>query len=827
MPQALENEGRPVIIRLLNRHHCMWQELRYAARTLRRAPMFAATAVLTLGAGLGLNATLFTLFNAYVLRPVAVRDPYSLYELGWNTKRASRHNFTWDQYQTIRTEAPLFSDATASAPMFSRVEQRNLLGMLVSGNYFSMLGAGTMMGRPILPDDASAPGGRPVVVLTYQIWNAVFGQDPNILGRKISINGHKFEVVGVCTPDYTGIDPVPIDFFAPITMQSALSPGRDLFGPENPALIHIAGRLRPGISVDQAQAALTVFVKHATEQLSESERSIQATLTSKATALPLNAMVMAAFLPLIAAFVLVLLICCANVSNMMLARAVARQREIGVRLSLGAGRFRLVRQLLSESLLLALLAGAVGFSVSYVTLSAGQQLLFRTFPPSFAKLIRFIPLTPDYRVFLFIVLAAAFSTIFFGLAPALQATGTSLVNALRGEFSAHFRASRLRNSLVISQITVCLILVVLTGILLRTSSAYQQIDLGYSVRGVVFPIIFGRAERALTVKLARDLKTQPWVDFVAAARRVPLGDSLASIAVAAERGKPVVSGGYNLVSSEYFEVFGIPIRSGRNFSNEETNSEAAVAIVSQSTAHRIWPGEDALGKTIYIEKDPARPDAERPLFDHALVIGIAKDVISGQVWDGPDPTMLYFPASANSRRSMTLLIRGKDDTNSTRRLFDASLARMIPDQAAVVSSLEDGFVLQVYPFRAASWIGYLLGAVALALTLSGMYGVMSYLVSQRTKEIGIRMALGATPGSVVRLILGDSLRLAAAGLGLGLLVSLGTSRLLHHWLSMLKAYDVLAYSTGLTIVLVAAVAAAFFPSTRASHINPVDTLRAD
>src|SRR5258706_15049040 len=194
----------PVIIRLRNRLHFMWhwetlaQDLRFAVRTLRRTPMFAATAVLTLGVGLGLNATLFTLFNAYVLRPVAVRDPHSLCELGWNTKRASRQNFTWDQYQTIRTEAPLFSDAAASAPMFSRVEQRNLLGLLVSGNYFTVLRAGTMMGRPILRDDASAPGGRPVVVLTYQVWNGMFGQDPNILGRQISINGHKFEEVCVC-----------------------------------------------------------------------------------------------------------------------------------------------------------------------------------------------------------------------------------------------------------------------------------------------------------------------------------------------------------------------------------------------------------------------------------------------------------------------------------------------------------------------------------------------------------------------------------------------------------------------------------------------------
>jgi predicted permease len=486
----------------------MFRDLRYALRTLRSAPAFAITVVLTLGIGLGLNTTLFTLFNAYVLHPFAVKDPYSLYRFGWETARTARQGVTWEQYQDLRTEAPLFSDTMAFSPFLARVESRNLTGMAVSGNYFTMLNVGASHGRPILPEDASTPGSRAVVMLSYQFWNAAFAGDPAMVGRTIRIAGRPFEVVGIGPADFIGVAELPIDFFIPLTMQGAVVPGPDLFGPEKPRGAFIIGRLRPGVSLDKAKAALTVWIKHATEDLPESERAIQATLQSAATPVSIDGDLAAAFLPivlpLIVVFGLVLVICCANVSNMMLARALARQREIGVRLAMGAARSRLIRQLLSENLLLSLLAGAVGFAVSNLAIRGAQRVLVATIPPAL-NLLHGAPLHPDYRVFLFILAAAGLSTILFGLAPALQATRTSLVEALRGEFTARVSSSRLRSMLVVSQISVCVILLVVTGILLRGSGKYQHADLGYRIHGVVYPFFLGSGKGVARPEVAQRL----------------------------------------------------------------------------------------------------------------------------------------------------------------------------------------------------------------------------------------------------------------------------------------------------------------------------------
>ena len=320
----------------------MIKDIRYALRTLRSAPAFAIAVVLTLGIGLGLNTTLFTLFDAYVLRPFAVKDPYSLYHFGWQTTRAARQGLTWRQYQDLRGEAPVFSDIVGFSPILTRVESRNVQGLAVSGNYFPAFHVGALYGRPILPDDASEPGSNPVVVLSHQFWLSEFAGDPAVVGRTIRIADRPFQVVGISPQDFTGVAEVPIDFFIPITMQSAVIPGPDLFGPEEPRGVLVIGRLRPDVQLDQAKAALTVWIEHATEQWPESDRAIQATLVSAATPLSKDGDILRAllpvFLPLVVVFGLVLVICCANVSNMMLARALARQKEIGVRLAMGAAR---------------------------------------------------------------------------------------------------------------------------------------------------------------------------------------------------------------------------------------------------------------------------------------------------------------------------------------------------------------------------------------------------------------------------------------------------------------------------------------------------------
>ena len=476
---------------------------------------------------------LFTLFDAYVLRPATVHDPYSLYQLAYSTQRVrTQPSFTWDQYQALRSGSPALTDAIASEEFFARVDRRSLGGLLVSGNYFTMLGIPMTFGRPILPEDAATLGAGQVVVLSYQIWKSEFGADPSIVGRKILVNGQPMVVIGICGADFAGLSmtDTPEDLYMPVTMAGLLVPHANPFAADRPAVLQLVGRLLPAISQDRAKAALTVTMSHLTESLPPSEQAAQAVLVSKATALPLDPKILAIFSPLILTFGLVLVICCANVTNMMLARAIARQREIGVRLSLGAGRSRLVCQLLSESLLLALLAGAVGLAVSQWATRGAQHLLFSTAPASYAKLLRLLPLNVDRRVLLFIVLTAGLATVTSGLAPALQATRVTLVSALRGEF-IRLQSSRLRYALVVSQITVCLLLLVLTGVLVRSSSAYQATEIGYSLRGVVSPMMLNRPDPSSLQRLAGHLALQPWVGGLAATMRPPLSGISRSIAV--------------------------------------------------------------------------------------------------------------------------------------------------------------------------------------------------------------------------------------------------------------------------------------------------------
>ena len=804
----------------------MLRDLRYALRTLRGSPAFAVTVILTLGIGLGLNTTLFTLFNTYVLHPFAVNDPYSLYGLRWHTTKSIRPMVTWDQYQDLKRQKTVFTDTIGFSPFLAKLESRNLVCIAVTGNYFTALGVGASIGRPILPEDASVPGTGALVVLSDQLWKSDFGADPAIVGRTVRISGRPFEVIGIADKAFVGLAEFPVDFYVPLTVQSAIVPVPDLFGPDKPSGILAVGRLNPAITLDQAQAALTGWLRNLTDQLPEGERAIDVTLHSRATPVSLDPEILTLFLPLLVVFGLVLLICCANVSNMMLARALGRQREIGVRLAIGASRVRLIRQLLAENLLLSLLAAAVGFAVSIGTVRGAQRLLVATLPPSL-NLVHVPPLDPDYRMFFFLVSAAAFATVVCGLAPALQATRASLTEALRGEFGVAVSASGLRSVLVVSQISVCLILLVLTGILLRGSSTYQRMDPGYKPHGVVYPLFLGRTDPGASWKVAQELVTAQWINVMAAAGRPPLRPVVQVPMSPAGQGTQTIRAAYNFVSPEYFGVLDIPILRGRNFSGVEGDAEAPVAIVSQATAQKFWPNEDALGKSIVLDKKTFPVNDAPRTAAQAVVVGIVKDIASGSMIAGIDSTMVYFPTSLRAKRALTFLIRGKGSLAATSRELEKALAATVPDRPVIATSLDDMLVAQLYPFRASAWCAAMLGVIALLLTVSGLYGVLSYLVGQRTKEIGIRMAMGATPGIVVRLVLAQSLKFAMWGVALGLALAFGGSLVLRHLLTMINAYDAVSYGIGVGVVGLAAMAAALLPSNRAARISPVQALRAE
>ncbi|MEO7145489.1 MAG: ADOP family duplicated permease [Bryobacteraceae bacterium] len=796
------------------------RDVHYAVRGFFRRPAFAATVIGTIGLALGLNTALFTAFNAYVLRPFAVHDPYSLYQFAWHSKTEG-HGLTWRDFQEIRGGNTVFSEVFAWQFAPVRAGRQTYFINLVSGNYFTMLGVDTVRGRPILQSDTATPGAGAVLVLDYTAWQTKFGGDPDIIGRKLVLRGHPFEIIGVVRPEFAGLSSVPTDFWAPLTISGELVDGPDLFGPRQPEQLQTVGRLKPGVTEPQAQGALTVWFRQKTMDRPEGSRSTGVLLDSRATSIPLTRQTMGVFAPVFAGFALVLLIACANVANMMLARAAARQREIEIRLSLGAGRSRLVRQLVTESLLLALPAAAAGFAIAEATIHLALYVMSRMLPPDYAAMLHVASLAPDMRVFGYILLLAGLAALVFGLAPALQATRPDVASA--GDRRGH--PARLRNTLVIVQVAVCAVLLICAGVLLRGGQKMEARDVGLDMRGV-FNVQVLEAMRA---KVVERLERDPAVEAIAAAWRPPLAGSQRQIFMTPGGSTSSVPAGYNFVSPEYFTVFRIRIDRGRNFTAQEARAGAAVAIISGATARRFWPRQDALGQSIRIDADPAAANRYRklPAFRMARVVGIAKDVVSGILVNDVDSTCVYFPVSPRAADSGALLVRFKTDTDTGGRLLNAALAGVAPDAAGQVISMRDELGLALLPFRLASWTSGLLGGVALLLTLSGIYGVLSYLVGQRTREIGIRMALGATTASVVRIVFRQSMRLAVLGLAAGVILALGASRVLASVFFMMNTFDALAYAAGALAVIAAAAGAAYFPSRQAAQVDPAITLRYD
>jgi predicted permease len=794
------------------------RDIKYALRGFRRNPLFVLTVVGTISLGLGLNTALFTLFDNFVLRPLPVRDPHSLYEFSWADRAGRGHSLSWREFEDFSKNNPAFSELTAMYGLYARSEGRPLFGTLVTGNYFRMLGGVAALGRTLIPEDASAPGREPVIVLSYAAWQNKFGGDPKIVGRKLVLHGYPLEVIGVAREGFRGLDPAPLDYWAPLTMAALLEGGRNRFTGSD---LRIVGKLRPLLSVSQAETALTGFTRHVTEDRPESERAAGVTLESRATAIRLTVNVIALFTPLGVAVGLVLLLACANVANMMLARAMARQREIGIRLSLGAARARLIRQLLTESLLLAVPAGLAGFLVSRTAVEGGLRIMYATLPADMAEIMPPISLPPDIRVFAFMLAVAFASALLFGLAPAIQSTRTDVMLAARGEFTSDVRPMRLRNTLVIVQITVCALLLICSGVLIRGESAIRSFDVGFKTHGVIGMI---PPEKARGVILQR-LRSDSTVQAIAAAASIPLNGVLPPVLISAAAGAKASDAWYNYVSPEFFSLLDVPILEGRKFTVDEARSGAPVVIISQLTARRLWPKGNALGSEIFIRHDD-RTDWGEPLpqYSAARVVGVTRNIISCTIPYGPDPPLVYFPATLGK---LSLLIRVNGNVENARLRLDKELSTLAGEDIRDIHTMDQSFALSVYIFRVGSWLGSLLGGLALLLTLSGIYGVLSYLVSQRTKEIGIRMALGASIGAVTRLVMVQSMRLAVVGIGLGTALALGVSRFMASHLVFVNTFDFSAYAAGVFLVVAAALGAAYFPSRRAARIDPVTTLRYD
>ena len=546
-------------------------------------------------------------------------------------------------------------------------------------------------------------------------------------------------------------------------------------------------------------------------------------LEPRATRISLTSRIVGVFSAIMVAFGLILLIACSNVAGLMLARGLGRQREIGVKLSLGARRGRLVRQLLLESLILAAPASIIGAVITYAVARLIPYLVLTTLPEealkAFGGLI--VPLDPDFRVYGFVILAATLSALAFGIVPALQLTRVSLRQAVSGEIADRVKPMRIRNGLMIGQLTTCTLLFVsAAGLLQGVREAARQ-----DTRLDVARVLDARLPEMLRARVFQALDADPMIERLAVAWRPPLYGPLRMLPIVPSGTQEQVRVGYNLVSGTYFEVFRIPLIRGRSFTTEEADARAAVVVVSDATARRLWPGGDPLDETIRIVEARLPPGQMSPQQSSARVIGVVGDVVSGLLREGVDTTCVYFPVGAKAAGELSLLLRPRTDAAASRAAFENAVNSLGGDIARQLIPMEQVLTFQTWPLRAMGAVATVLAIVALVFALSGCYGVVSYLVSQRMKEFGIRLALGATGSRIVRDTLASSTKVGAYGVVAGLLLAVAVSQLAGASFEVVPEFGLVAYASGAVLVLAATIAAAYGPCRRAGRVQPVTALR--
>ena len=813
------------------------QDASYAIRGFRRTPAVALTIIGTVALGLGLVAAAFTIFNHFVFRVDAVRDPGELFSVERpRSGGAERARFTRQEYEALRRETDVFSDALAMlADVTSRIDGRMMEGHIVTGNYFQVLGVDAALGRTLTQADDARPG-RAVIVLSHSGWSRLFASDPNVLGRSVPINGSRFEIVGVTPEGFRGLSFASPDYWAPLSLVGQFRPW--LAGREEMVGIDVIARLKPGLSKKTALAGLAVWASGGGVS---NRGAVNIRLEPRGTAMPLSSGVLLGFSPLFFAFGLILMIGCANVANLLLARAVSRQREIGIRLSLGASRPRIIRQLLTESLLLALASAVCAFAISRVVLDATTTVVMRTIPAEFAEMVSLAAPAADWRVAVFLVAAAIVSTALFGLMPALQATRPSLALlritssglASRRTFSllrspSSGAPSRARNALIVVQVTCSALLLICAGVFLRSAWHASTVDPGLRTADTIMIDIINEPFRSAMVAA---VTAAPPVRAVAASSPEPLSRPRVAVAEA-EAGRSTVA--YRFVSPEYFSVLDVGVLRGRVFTPAEASSNAAVAVVCETTARQLWPNGDAVGQVLRLKPDPSsetrgsdEPPLPSPTF---VVVGVVRDVAGFRI-AGYAEAGVYVPTNTATAET-ALIARVSGDPELARRTLLQRLTTIDPNMGMVMTMRTVGR-LETYPLAVAFWLTVVLGGLALLLTLSGIVSVLSYLVEQRRKEIGVRIALGATSANVTRLVLWQSLRVVGVGLLVGTGLAWGLAALLMTTPAaarignIVHVFDPLAYAASLTCIVTACAFAASIPARRAARIDPIATLRED
>jgi macrolide transport system ATP-binding/permease protein len=829
-------------------------DIRYAFRGCLKNPGFTAMAVLTLAIGIGLNVTFFTAFDGVALSLLPVKHPQQLFRveqwLASGTTGNAQFFFSWPEYLYYRDHNRGLSDLTAVSRLISvaavlpgatAASEQTFQGQVVSPNFFSSLADGAAVGRFFLAAE-NEPSSEPAMVLSYPFWQRQFHADPAILGKTLKINDASFFVVGVAPRDFIGTAAPPVipDFWAPVSTQSLLEPGHVWTKQPDDAQLQLLARPRSGVARSQAEAEFLLLAQQWGQARNHLDRTIAITFDRATFFDETNAPWFRNLVGLLMAVIgLVLLIACANLANMLLARGDVRRHEIAVRRALGASRGRLLRQLLTESIMLSLIGGAGGLAASF----AMSRLLGIALTQIFQALLVLgsdavsVPLRVDVRVFTYSILMSVIAGIAFGLYPALQFSKADSLSALKDESATSGQRasrSRLRSLLVGGQFAVSLFLLICAGLLTQGVLRSLNVDPGYETKHVLMVGLDTGLHPSLASqrKIIDRLKSIPQVTSVAISYKPPGTGTYARPAmIEGVRGfQTILPGGELLdnVSPEYFQTMSVPILGGRNFTRQEAESAAAVAVVSQQTARRFWPGEDAIGKHFKLDLNLNN------VWREFEVIAVAKDVRNANL-TRLDPAFFYLPTAPDRFVGNSLLIRVQGDPREATRAVLDSLNAMDGILRPSLLSMDDGpmRIQRLLPEMLGLFVG-ILACLALPLAAVGIYGVMAYLVSQRTREIGIRMALGATRADVLQLILRQGMRPALIGAILGLLLSVVASSGVHALLVFPGSPDMLfglsfldpVSFLGLSCFLGGvAVLASYIPARRAMQVDPMAALR--
>ncbi len=809
----------------------LWQDVRYAVRTLRKSPSFAIVAVLALALGIGVNTGIFTILNAVALRPLPVADAgrvVSVYQslrgkFSRNVNGAGSY-FSYPEYLNYRDNNHTFSGLAVSSEAhvsMGGANARRVNGQLVSCNFFSVLGREPMLGREFSSEECAHEDAAPVVILSNAFWRAQFLGDPHVVGTSVLLNRRPFTVIGVGPEGFSGTTPEAQSFWAPVAMQKTLIPGSEMLSEANMSWLEMVGRLKPGVSISRARTDLAVIAG----RIDQGYPGRTTTLTmNTATFLGFpeaRNLVLAGGAVALLAVGLVLLIACANVANLLLSRAAARQKEIAIRLSAGASRGRLVRQLLTESLLISLTGGALGSLFAFWTFETLYQLVLSNLPSDVPALA--LNLTPDLRVMGYAIAISAITGIAFGLLPALQATRPDLVTALKEEGSGSGRLSRgrLRGILVAAQVSVCMVLLIAAGLLARGLESAQTLDPGFSAKGVVatsFDLVQEGYDNARAFPFHRQLTERvssiPGVDVVSQSVVVPLEGSSWGTMVEIDGVQGPQQVRFNSVTPGFFPLLGIPIIRGRAFTEVEVQNKAQVSVISEATAKRYWSNQDPLGKTF-------RTGKERLAYQ---VIGVARDIRSTDLAH-VEKNFFYFPANFEYQAQMHLLTHTNGNVTATVKLIRDAAHSLDANVIVTAAPLEENFEKWRIPSRILAMLTATLGFLGMLLASLGIYGVVSYAVSCRIREIGIRMTLGANPAGILGLILRQAMRPVAVGLIIGLIVCAAASRLMSVMLYGVSPFDPVTFVGVAIFQGGVAMVASYLPARRATRVDPMVALR--